>query len=70
MKLNELISSFEIYTTNEENSLLAKLVKPTPIETFTERDQVIIENLIRKSLVSKVRYGSSQLVVQNENPSD
>lgn len=68
MKINELISSFEVYTTNEEKTLLTQLDNPTPIETFTERDQVIIENLIRKSLVSKIRYGSSILVVQNEQP--
>ena len=70
MKLNELISSFEIYKTNEESDLLERLDKPEPYETFTERDQVIIDNLIKKSLVSKVRYGNITLVVPNEQIPD
>ena len=35
MKLNELVKGFEIYTTNEEKSLLDKLEKPCYIEFFT-----------------------------------
>jgi hypothetical protein len=36
------------------------------IDTFTEREQTIIENLIRKSLVSKVYNKGSILVMANE----
>lgn len=66
MQLNELINSFYIQTSNEEKDVLKKLIKPLPYETFTERDQFIIESLVRKSLVSKVRYGNLMLVVSNE----
>lgn len=66
MKLNDLIDSFTIYKTNEESELLKSLNNPTPIETFTEREQVIIENMIRKSIVSKVRYSNQVLVVVND----
>ena len=69
MKLNELISSFDIFKTNEESELLERLDKPAPYETFAERDQIIIDNLIKKSLVSKVRYGNITLVVPNEQVS-
>ena len=55
MKLNELIDSFEIFTTNEETLELSKLEGMVPFESLTERQQVIINNLIRKSLVSKIR---------------
>ena len=54
MKLNELIEDFTIYTTNEEKQVLSKIDDMMSIDTFTEREQTIIENLIRKSLVSKV----------------
>jgi len=66
MKLNELIENFTIYTTNEEKEVLSKIDDMMSIDTFTEREQTIIENLIRKSLVSKVQRRGSTLVMANE----
>jgi len=66
MKLNELIEDFEIFTTNEEKDVLSRLDSVRPLESFTEREQTIIENLIRKSLVSKVHNNGSTLVLANE----
>jgi len=66
MKLNELIENFTIYTTNEEKQVLSKIDDIVSIDTFTEREQTIIENLIRKSLVSKVQRQGSTLVMANE----
>lgn len=63
MKLSEV---FDIYTTNEEQTVLDKMDSVVPIESYTEREQFIIENLIRKSLVTKVRHNQSYLVVKNE----
>lgn len=54
MKLNELVKSFEIYTTNEEKDILKKLNYPQYLSSFSERDQFTIEGLIRKSLVIKI----------------
>lgn len=54
MKLNELINSFEIYTSNEEKEVLKKLDYPQLLSSFAERDQFTIEGLIRKSLVIKI----------------
>lgn len=67
MKLNELIKSFKIYTTNEENNLLETLddSRPRPLSSFTEHEQVIINNLIRKSVISKVLYNGSVMVLPN-----
>ena len=66
MKLNELIDSFEVFTTNEETLELTKLEGMVPFESLTERQQVIINNLIRKSLVSKIRSKDGVMVAKNE----
>jgi hypothetical protein len=66
MKLNELIQDFTIYTTNEEKEVLSRIDDMMSLDTFTEREQAIIENLIRKSLVSKVQQRGSTLVMANE----
>ena len=66
MKLNELIDEFTIYTTNEEQKMLSQIDGMLPLASFTEREQAIIENLIRKSLVSKVHNNGSTLVLANE----
>jgi len=66
MKLNELLSKFEIYITNEEKEVLSKMKGMRPMEAYDERERFIIENLIRKSLVSKVKYHNSYMVVKND----
>ncbi len=38
MKINELLRSFEIYTTIEEQKLLTKLQKPTKLSSLPERE--------------------------------
>jgi hypothetical protein len=67
MKMNELINSFEIFTTNEEKDLLGKIdARPHPISSYTEREQTIINNMVKKSLVSKVRDRDLFLVLRND----
>jgi len=66
MKLNELIEDFTIFTTNEEKQVLSKIDDIMSLDVFTEREQAIIENLVRKSLVSKVHKRGSTLVMANE----
>jgi hypothetical protein len=66
MKLNELIQSFEIYTTNEEKKVLENLSGPELLSQFNERDQLIIDNLVKKSLVSKLKQNNNVIVVKNE----
>ena len=66
MKLNELIGSFDIYTTNEEQQELTQLEGMVPLASLTERQQVIINNLIRKSLVSKIRSNKGIMVAKND----
>jgi hypothetical protein len=64
MKINELIKS--IYMTNEEKNLLETFDQPVPLSSFTERDQTIINNLIRKSIISKVQHNGTIMVIRNE----
>jgi len=66
MKLNELIKSFDIFVTNEEKEVLNKMEGMRPMEAYTERERFVIESLIRKSLVSKVKYHNSYLVLKND----
>jgi hypothetical protein len=65
MKINELITSFEIWTTNEEADLLKKLSKPVKLRTLSEHEQFKIHGMIRKSLVTKYGF-DDPTVVANE----
>ena len=69
MKMNELIKDFRIFMTNEEKVELDKLNAPTPYASLTERQQVIMTNLIRKSLVSKIRENNVIMVARNDKHS-
>jgi len=66
MKINELIKTFTIQVSNEEGSVLEKLDRTMPLSLFTEREQFVIENLVKKSLVSKVVSNSQTVVVRND----
>jgi len=65
MKITELVKS--IYMTNEEKNLLETFDQPVPLSSFTERDQTIINNLIRKSIISKVQHNGTIMVIRNDN---
>lgn len=65
MKINELISDFEIWTTNEEKALLEKLSKPVKLASLTEQEQYKVQVMIRKSLVTKIGFDNPS-VVANE----
>ena len=65
MNINELINGFEIYTTNEEREVLDRLTRPIKLTALNERERVIVENMIRKSLVIKIGH-TDPSVVKNE----
>jgi hypothetical protein len=65
MKINEILSQFEIYTSNEEARMLKELTYARPLSSFDERDQFTIEGLIRKSLVIKIG-DTNPRVIANE----
>lgn len=66
MKLNELITDFEIILSNEEATLLDRIDGVMIPEEFTEREQRIIENLVRKSVVTKIDHKGKIFLVKNE----
>jgi len=65
MKINELISNFEIWTTNEEAALLKRLQSPIKISQLDEHDQFRVQAMIRKSLLTKIGHEDPS-VVANE----
>lgn len=67
MKIDDVLKGFKIFVTNEEKQILNKLDGIKPIEIFTERERFTIENLIRKSLVSKVGHNKTYMVTKNDN---
>lgn len=67
MKINELISDFEVWTTNEEVELLKKLNKPIKLAALSEHDQFRVQALIRKSLVTKVGHNDPTVVANEKN---
>ena len=68
MKINELISSFVIYTTIEEGKLLDKIKGTVTPNQFTEREVRVIEALIKKSLISKKIEDGKVYLVKNGKP--
>lgn len=66
MKTNDLLQNLTIALSNEEAALLDNITKPTPIHSMKERDQVVIENLIRKSMLIKIKHNNDYWVVPNE----
>lgn len=66
MRINDLIQEFRIYMNNEEAELIETIDKPCLLETFNEREQTIIQSLIRKSLVSKVVKDGYAYIIRND----
>lgn len=69
MKLNELVDDIKIALNNEEKQLLRRFDSVMTPEQFTEREQMIINNMIRKSVVNKVSHKGKMYLVKNEKHS-
>lgn len=66
MKINELITNFTIQMSNEECAVYEKVTGIIPIAQFSERERFILENLIRKSMITKISKATGTWVVKNE----
>lgn len=66
MKITDLISDFEIYTSNEEKKLLERLKNPIKLSILTDREQCIAETMIRKSLLKKIGFNDPTVVVNEK----
>lgn len=65
MKINEILTGFTIFTSREEDAMLQRLTSMSYLHSFTEREQFIIEGLVRKSLVIKIG-DTNPRVIANE----
>ncbi len=65
MKINDIISDFEIWTSIEEKALLEAIDEPKMLDSLTERQQVIAQQLIRKSLLIRVPHNGLFYVYPN-----
>ena len=70
MRLTELIDEFYIWASNEEKELLDQLKEPRQLTSFTEHEQVILERLIRKSLVKKIGFNNPVVMTHDKQFSD
>lgn len=66
MKINELITDFDVWVTNEESELLKKLDKPVKLKSLSEHDQFKVQGLIRKSLVTKIGMEDPTVVANDK----
>ena len=66
MKIDDVLKDFKIFTTNEEEVVLERMEGVRPMEAYTERERFVIENLIRKSLVSKILHNKTYMVRKND----
>jgi hypothetical protein len=60
-----ILDWFSIWMSNEESALLEKLKEPIKLRHLSEHEQVRVQALIRKSLVTKVGM-QDPTVVANE----
>ena len=56
----------EDFLSPEEEDVLGKCKQVRSFHSFTPREQFILENLIRKALVSKIVKDKSVMVLANE----
>lgn len=66
MKAADLLQGFSIYTTLAEEQVLKKMSTLRFLNEFTDREQVIIHNLIRKSLVIKVGSKNPRVIANDQ----
>lgn len=66
MRVEELRAGIDIYLSNEEKTVLEKIVDGSQIEIYKERDRIIIDELVKKDLVSKFSTNNSYLIIRND----
>jgi hypothetical protein len=66
MKINDLISTFDIWSSNEEKTLMERLSTPVKISQLNEREQQVVQGMIRKSLVKKIGWNDPSVVINDK----
>jgi hypothetical protein len=65
MKINELVRSLPTWTSTEERSVLERINGIEPLSVFNEREQHVIEALVRKSLVIRITERETTYIYPN-----
>lgn len=66
MKIQEFKPGIDIYLSNEEKIVLDSIKDGSPLAAYSERQRVVIENLAKKDLVTKIKRNSLDYVVKND----
>jgi hypothetical protein len=65
MKINELVRSLPTWTSAEERTVLERINGIEPLSVFNEREQHVIESLVRKSLVIRITERETTYIYPN-----
>jgi hypothetical protein len=65
MKINELVRSLPTWTSTEERTVLERINGIEPLSAFNEREQHVIESLVRKSLVIRITERETTYIYPN-----
>jgi hypothetical protein len=68
-KVYSILDGFEIWTTNDEAQLLAKLKRPVKLASLTEQEQFKVQAMIRKSLITKIGMEDPSVVANEKTKS-
>jgi len=66
-KIYNILDGFDIWTTNEEAKLLARLKEPVKLSQLSEQDQFKVQVMIRKSLITKIGMNDPSVVANEKN---
>jgi hypothetical protein len=65
MKINELVRSLPTWTSAEERTVLERISGIEALSAFNEREQHVIESLVRKSLVIRITERETTYIYPN-----
>jgi|TARA_R110001592_G_scaffold276028_1_gene543130 hypothetical protein len=65
MNFREIANGLQVATSNEEEGLLTQMETLSNYNEFTERQQFLLDNLVRKDIIKKVLYNGNCYLVNN-----
>ena len=66
-KIYNILDGFDIWTTNAEAKLLARLKEPVKLSQLSEQDQFKVQVMIRKSLITRIGMNDPSVVANEKN---
>tara|TARA_R100000030_G_scaffold95591_1_gene83134 strand:- start:1250 stop:1459 length:210 start_codon:yes stop_codon:yes gene_type:complete len=69
MNFREITQGINVQISLEEKELLGKMNTLCDYAEFTERQQYVLDNLVRKDIIKKVLYQGKTYLVNNAAPS-